>query len=170
LIELLLVLALLAMAVAVAAPSLSRFFRGRALDSEARRMLALTHYAQSRAVAEGVPMILWFRPDDNTYGLEAEITYSGVDTRAVTNQVDSKLEIELAESMSERALPWKVSTEIAGARPAIRFTPDGYVGETSPYWVWIKSADEAETEAVWLVLDDNHLNYELQSLQPVIPR
>ena len=34
--------------------SLGTFFRGRALNSEARRMLSLIHRGQSRAVSEGV--------------------------------------------------------------------------------------------------------------------
>lgn len=133
-------------------------------------MLALTHYGQSRAVAEGVPMILWFRPDNNTYGLEAETTYGGVDTLAVTNQVDSQLEIQLDDSTSRETLPWKATRQIAGNRPAIRFTPDGFIGETSPLWVWIKPTDEDEADAVWLVMDENHLNYALQSFQPVTRR
>ena len=57
LLELILVMATLAIVLSVAAPSLARFFRGRSLDSEARRFLTLTRYGQSRAVAEGEPMV-----------------------------------------------------------------------------------------------------------------
>src|SRR5262249_35221447 len=60
LIELILVMTLLAIVLAIASPALSRFFKGRGLDNEARRFLALTRHAQSRAVGEGVPMVLWF--------------------------------------------------------------------------------------------------------------
>ncbi len=59
LIELILVMAMLAIVISVALPSLKGFFRGRNLDSEARRFLSLTRYGQSRAVSEGVPMVLW---------------------------------------------------------------------------------------------------------------
>ena len=59
LIELMLVLTLLLIVIGVAFPSLQHFFRGRNLDSEARRFLSLTRYGQSRAVSEGVPMVLW---------------------------------------------------------------------------------------------------------------
>ena len=165
--ELLLVLALLAMAVAVAAPSLSRFFRGRALDSEARRILALTHYGQSRAVSEGVPMVLWFNPDENTYGLEAETTFTDTDTKAVEYQLDSNLQLEVDTSVLGQSVPWKITTEIAGSTPAIRFTPDGFIAETSPVWVWLKQTHEGEADAAWLVMDENHLNYELQNVQPI---
>lgn len=170
LMELLLVLALLAMAVAIAAPSLSRFFKGRALDNEARRMLALTHYGQSRAVSEGMPMVMWFKPDENTYGLEAESTYSGTDSKAVEYQLDSNVAIELAPPTANQPLAWKATTQIAGNQPAIRFTPDGYISETSPAWVWLKLARDDEPDAIWLTLSDNHLNYELQNAQPLANR
>jgi len=166
LMELLLVLALLAMAVAVAAPSLSRFFRGRALDSEGRRMLALTRYAQSRAVSEGIPMVVWFKPEQNTYGLEAETTYADTDPKAVEYQLDSNLAVELAPPAPDQAAPWKITTQIAGSQPAIRFTPDGFVSESSPAWVWLKISRDGEADAVWLALNDDRLKYELQNVQP----
>ena len=57
--ELILVLALLVIITSMAAPAMSNFIRGRALDSEARRLVALMHAGQSRAVSEGLPMVLW---------------------------------------------------------------------------------------------------------------
>ena len=162
--ELLLVLALLAMAVAVTAPSLSRFFRGRTLDSEARRMLTLTRYGQSRAVSEGVPMVMWFKPDEGTYGLTAESSYSDTDTKAVEYQLDPALQLELPPSLLAGTTPWKATTQIAGNQPAIRFTPDGFVSDTSPVWVWLKLTDDLD--AVWLAMDDNRVKYALQTIQP----
>lgn len=166
LMELLLVLALLAMTVAVAAPALSRFFRGRALDSEARRMLALTRYAQSRAVSEGIPMVMWFKPEEGTYGLEAETTYTDTDPKAIEYQMDANLALELAPPTPGQSAPWKITSQIAGNQPAIRFTPDGFISETSPAWVWLKIIRENEADAVWLTLNDNRLKYELQNTQP----
>ena len=43
LIELILVMALLTIAASLVAPKMASFFRGRAHDQEARRLLALTH-------------------------------------------------------------------------------------------------------------------------------
>src|SRR6266566_7071347 len=71
LMELILVMTVLAIAVSITAPALANFFRGRTLDSEARRFLSLTRHGQSRAVAEGVPMELWLDAVNQTYGLEA---------------------------------------------------------------------------------------------------
>ena len=59
LIELILVMMLLIIMVTIVTPKLMAFFNGRKLDSEVRQFVALTHYAQSRAVSEGVPMLLW---------------------------------------------------------------------------------------------------------------
>src|SRR5437763_11469882 len=59
LIELILVMALMSIVIALIAPSLSNFFRSRTLDSEARRFVSLTRYVQSRAVSEGIPMMVW---------------------------------------------------------------------------------------------------------------
>ena len=49
LIELVVVMTLLVTVIALASPSLAGFFRGRALDAEARRMMSLTRLGQSRA-------------------------------------------------------------------------------------------------------------------------
>src|SRR5208282_2111327 len=54
LVELILVLALLVIVTSLVAPAMSNFIRGRALDSEARRLCALMHAGQSRAVSEGM--------------------------------------------------------------------------------------------------------------------
>ena len=82
LIELILVMVLLAVVIAISAPSLSRFFRSRSLDSEAQRFMALTRHAQSRAVSEGVPMVLWLETKQRTYGLNADKTFVEEDALA----------------------------------------------------------------------------------------
>src|SRR5258708_7225755 len=74
LIELILVLTLLAVAASLIAPMLSGLVRGRALDSEARRLLSVTRAAQSRAISEGMPMLLWVNAAQGTYGVEKEAT------------------------------------------------------------------------------------------------
>src|SRR5207249_1124035 len=81
LIELILVMALLAVVLAISAPSLSRFFRSRSLDSEARRFMALTRAAQSRAVSEGVPMVLWLATKEHAYGLNGAKSFGWRGTR-----------------------------------------------------------------------------------------
>lgn len=72
LIELVLVMALLATLAAVAVPSLSRSLRGRNLDQEAQRLLALTGYACDEAVSQGIPMIVWIDADGGRCGVDAK--------------------------------------------------------------------------------------------------
>src|SRR5271169_6228049 len=93
LIELILVLALLVIVTSLAAPPMASFIRGRAMDSEARRLMALMHAGQSRAVSEGLPVVLWVDEKQNTYGLEAETTGQTGDPKAENLSVDSTLQL-----------------------------------------------------------------------------
>jgi type II secretory pathway pseudopilin PulG len=75
LLELVVVMVLLTTAVALLMPNVSGFFRGRRLDDEARRLWALTRYAQEVAIAQAVPVAVWVDPQTGEYGLEAEPGY-----------------------------------------------------------------------------------------------
>src|ERR1022692_3801804 len=95
LIELILVMALLTIVISLTAPRLSRFFHSRTLDSEARRLLALTRSGQSRAVSEGIPMDLWVDTEQGRFGLEAEPSYDTTDPKAVDFTLDGGLGLEV---------------------------------------------------------------------------
>lgn len=184
LVELLLVLALLLTVLGFAAPTLARFFRGRDLDAEALRFLALTRYGQSRAVSEGVPMVLWIDPEQRRYGLEAEYNYEDQDDRAQEFAVADGLEIEVVQVLTP-----KVRTEPppllapAAASPGsqrprslkdvywIRFTPEGFLAETSPEWVAFRQTREGEPETtLWVAPSRNRLRYEIYTNQPPLLR
>src|SRR6266496_4510628 len=100
LIELIVVMMLLAIVLAISAPSLSRFFRSRSLESEARRFMALTRHAQSRAVSEGVPMVLWVETKERWYGLNADKTFIENDPRAEQFNMDDTLQVEVPLSFT----------------------------------------------------------------------
>jgi len=53
LLELILVMLILTIAVAISAPSLGNFSRGRVLDNNAARFLSLTRWARSQAISDG---------------------------------------------------------------------------------------------------------------------
>jgi type II secretion system protein H len=161
LIELILVMALLTIVLSVGAPALARFFRGRTLDSEARRFLSLTRYGQSRAVSEGVPMVLWIDAEQGLYGLEAEVGYLDEDRKAVEFMLheDLLVEVEQAE-VRPLSSQWNRPTRRADSLPEIRFTPDGFISETSPDAVLIR---EGEERAVWIAQSRNRLHYEIQT-------
>lgn len=70
LVELVIVMALLCVILAVAAPSLSRSMHGRNLKQEATRLLALTEYARDEAASQGVPMVVWIDPNAGRFGVK----------------------------------------------------------------------------------------------------
>jgi type II secretion system protein H len=152
LIELVLVMALLVAAASVVAPMLSNFFRGRTLDSEARRLQSLTHAGQSRAVSEGTPMLLWLDAPQHAYGLEREGTSRGGDPRAEEFVLADNVELGVGNT----------APPAVGGRslPAIRFLPDGSVDESSPPALRLTSADGS---TLWLVGAANHLGYAIQN-------
>jgi len=172
LIELILVMTILAIAVSITAPALANFFRGRTLDSEARRLLGLTRQGQSRAVSEGVPMELWIDSAHNAYGLEAEPSYEPNDAKAVNITMDSDLQLQ-AESLntaSTAATAAVASSMASGSAapvmsnhpslPRVRFLPDGSIADISPESVQLLHRDG---KSLWLALSRNRMNYEIQN-------
>lgn len=152
LIELILVMTLLVIAISVVAPVLSGFFRGRTLDSEARRLLALTRAGESRAVSEGRPMLLWVDASQQTYGLEEETSSRAGDPRALEFAMNNDLKLEAVNASPIAVRGRKL--------PAIRFQPDGTVDESSPTTLRLISSDGG---ALQLVETSNHLGYAIQN-------
>ena len=146
LIELILVLSLLVVITSLTVPAMARFIRGRALDTEARRLIALMHAAQSRAVSEGEPMMLWVDEKSGAYGLAAETSgrSSGLangpasgqngDPKAEDLTVDSTLAMAVLHTGSGVATTFN-------SLPAIRFQADGTVDENSPQTLKLTDSD-----------------------------
>ncbi len=156
-------MAMLLIVISLAAPSLGRFFRGRTLDAEVRRFVTLTRYGQSRAVSEGLPMILWIDPEQRCYGLQAEASYEETDDKAVEFDLNESLEMEVEDPpIANSLLPRETLSAMPDNRPFIRFTPEGFVSETSPENIRIR---ENEDEGVWIVRSRNRLSYEVQTNQ-----
>ncbi len=159
LIELILVMTLLIVVMAFSMPSLGNFFRGRALDGEARRLLSLTREGQSRAAAEGIPVILWVDANEREYGLEQDLTYVEHDDKAVTFTLDQGVQIEVINGV----LSGMTSTA-GNARdlPGIRFEPDGSFADTSPEALQLQDRDGA---TLYLTQSRNKLSYEIRNQQ-----
>src|SRR5271157_4438958 len=98
LIELLVVMTLLVIVISISGPSLANFFRGRTLDSEARRLLALTHAGQSRAASEGVPMRLWLDVPRHLYGLQQDPGWADRDSKAIDFALDQDLQVQIVNA------------------------------------------------------------------------
>jgi len=155
LIELILVLVLLVIITSLAAPAMSNFIRGQALGSEARRLVALMHAGQSRAVSEGLPMVLWVNEKQGTYGLQAEATGRGGDPRAENLSLDENLQITVVNTGSG-------GPNRLGGLPAIRFLPDGTVDENSPQTLRLI---DAKGQALWLIESRDHNGYEIRDTE-----
>lgn len=162
LVELIVVMVLLLIVASMVAPRMSSFYRGRALSEEARRLLSLINYAQSRAVAEGVPIILWIDPTRARYGLEIQTGHLGDETRLPVYTAEPTLSLETASS------PTPVESELGDETlglpeglPSLRFNPDGFLDEASVEKVIIRQGDEG---ALQIVPTQNRLGYEILPL------
>lgn len=156
LIELLLILTLLVIITSLAAPAVARFIRGRALDSEGRRLYALMHAGQSRAVSEGMPMALWVDVKNNKYGLESETPGKDGDPNAEELSVDSSLTIAVQNGTATAPTSFN-------NLPAVIFQPDGTVDENSPQ---ILQLSDSEGVSVWLVESASRTGYEVWNTKP----
>lgn len=152
LIELILVLALLVVITSLVAPAMSNFIRGRAIDSEARRLAALMHAGQDRAVSEGLPTLLWVDEKAGVYGLESETPGQNGDPKAETLSLDSTLRIAVVNNTAS-------APPMLRNLPAIRFLADGYVDEKSPQM--LRLIDYAGA-SLWLVESQNRTGYEIR--------
>src|SRR4051812_28811562 len=162
LIELILVMAMLLIVIGVAAPTLSRFFKGRNLDSEARRILSLTKYGQSRAVSEGIPVVLWIDARQRTYGLREASGYDSLDEKAVEFTLDENLQIEPMLPVLQTGVRVDQSAiKLVGNVPMIRFSPDGSITDTSPDRILL--TQKLQKDSVWIVRSANRLRYEIQT-------
>lgn len=174
LIELILVMALLVITISLVTPTVSKFFDGRTLDSEVGQFLALTHYGQSRAVSEGVPMILWIDTIKQAYGLKQEPGYADSDPKSVEYKLDSKLKIDFAKGLPVASIANSQTGRILngqagqtpGKLPAIHFSPEGtIVRATSVTGV---SFQEGKQPAIWIGPSANQLSYEVQDQNTIL--
>jgi len=152
LVELLLVLALLVIITSMVAPAMSNFIRARAVNSEARRLFALMHAGQSRAVSEGLPMMLWVDEKQGAYGLAAETSPKDGDPKAENLPLDENVQIAVLNVGATALMTFQ-------NLPAIRFLADGTIDENSPQT--LRLAD-AKGNALWLIEASNHMGYEIR--------
>lgn len=164
-------MALLAIVLAISAPTLSRFFHSRSLDSEAKRFLALTRLAQSRAISEGVPMVLWLETEQRRYGLNADRSFVDDDPRAEQFQVDDTLQVEVlryaASAAAVQTNRFQNERLDTGTSYSLRFNPDGFATAGSPEAVIFR---QSESEELWVAPGRNRLSYEIYSGQSTTRR
>lgn len=135
LIELIAVMAVLATVLALAAPTLSGFIRGRSLQEEARRFLALSRYGRSQAVSCSVPMELWIDPESGDYGLSPAAGYELKDDKPIEWSLKDGLIFE----MDHQAVRGE-------GRAIILFQPDGSIDPDSLDRLSIRRGEEEAFE------------------------
>lgn len=155
LIELILIMALLVVITSLAAPAMANFIRGRALDSEARRLFALMHAAQARAVSEGVPVVLWVDQKQNAYGTSEETPGKNGDLDAETLTADSTVQIVVLNTGTGTPTTFN-------NLPAIKFLPDGSIDENSPQTLQLT---DAAGFSRWFVETRTHTGYDVRDTQ-----
>lgn len=186
-------MAMLIIASAIVYPAMQSFFRGRLLDSEARRMLALTQFARERAVSEGVPMVVWLNPQQGTYGMAVaagfDVTEDGL-ARSFDLGHEMSLDVaqprfsaaQLASTSRSTTAQSASTTSLLTTRPLqpipasgvrmsrnvyiIEFTADGTIGWNSPEYIGIHEVRENQLDSVWLVQDTNRLRYAISTQKP----
>ena len=114
LVELIVVMALLAVVTAFAAPSLSRSLRYRHLNEEAVRFVALTEYARDEAISQGLPMVVWIDPAARHIGAQPKAEFVGAQSRDREFALNPDIHIELEQAITVRGLVY-----------AAEFAPDG---------------------------------------------
>jgi Tfp pilus assembly protein FimT len=112
---------LLALVMAVCAPSLARTFRYRHLEHEAARFVALTEFARSLAIARGIPMVVWVDPAGRKLGVRPQSGYPADEGMARTYAHHGDLDLVLDRPPELR----QGTVEVAF------LAPDGSVGENS---------------------------------------
>lgn len=153
LVELVLVLALLAVITAIAAPSLSGTLRQRQLADEARRFLACTQYARDEALSQGIPMVLWIASDTGRFGVQPKTGYPGDNQRSREFQLHADIRIELPNSKAD-----------VNAAPSIEFGCEG--GPVPGSLPWVRLVDRFASVFV-VALTPDSLGYEINKDPPL---
>lgn len=149
LIELILVMALLAVIISLAAPQLSHFFHGRTLENEAGRVLALIRYAQNEAVSRGTPVEVWFDVNNRRYGLRNAAGYN-----YSTNLIR---EFEMAEQL-DIEIPGKTTAKKTGTLTTLRFEPEGTLNTENLITILIR---DSRNDAIMIAPTPNRTAYEI---------
>jgi type II secretion system protein H len=104
LVELIIVLALLAVVAAISMPSMGRSMRERNLKDEAARFLAATEYARNEAASQGVPMTVWIDPKMQRFGVEPKSGYEGDESRAKLFAVNEDVHFEVERAATRNGV------------------------------------------------------------------
>jgi type II secretion system protein H len=148
LLELIVVMTLLSVMLALAAPRLSGFMSGRDINEECRRLVALTRLARGEAIGRSERMELWIAPDKGEYGLRPE--------SPTLREQEPFPRFRLAAKLGLEVEPPTLNEQ---GEAAILFWPDGTIDENSP---WKLTLTEQKQARRVIALTDNRLEYAVE--------
>ena len=162
--ELMLVLTIMGAAIALAAPSFARFFAGRALEEETRRLLGLTRYGVSQAISYGVPMELWIDSEKGIYGLSPAPGYEFDEKIPVVFYLPKDIIFDEEGDDNNSLFDEESASPFAGEReekeqdgikrtPVVMFWPDGTIDEYSRASLRLFQVKEEEYMTISLSAD-----------------
>ncbi len=159
LVELILVMALLVVMLAVAAPSLGRSFRQRNLEQQASRLLALTEYSRDEAASQGVPMIVWIDPDSRRFGVDAHAGY--------TANAQRTKEYLLPEDLTFDPIDGAQASKTQGhGFDVAEFTPDGTLDPASAATIRLSGHQRADVATLARTADGYGYEIVKEGVQP----
>ena len=148
LVELVVVMALLAIVAALSAPTMSRSIRARNLNGEAVRFIAATEYGRDEAVSQGVPMTVWIDPATQRFGVEPRAGFEGIESRSREFAVNADIHFEMDSAAAG-----------GGIVQVAEFAPDGVPGTSSLETV--RLVDRFDSEVI-VVRTKDGWGYEIQ--------
>jgi hypothetical protein len=95
-------MALLATLLALSAPTILHSFKQRDLEQEGTQLLAVTEYARSEAISQGVPMSVWINPGTGEFGVHASDGYDGDKAREKTYSLRTDVRFDPVEGVADR--------------------------------------------------------------------
>jgi prepilin-type N-terminal cleavage/methylation domain-containing protein len=98
LIELIIVMVVLAVLLALVAPSLTSSFRGRNLEQAGAQVLAVTEYGRDEAISQGVPVDVWINPANGQFGIAVKAGFPGDPARLKHYALQPELRFDAAAS------------------------------------------------------------------------
>ena len=106
-------------------------------------------------------MVLWMDPRRGAYGLQQQAGYTDGDSNAVRFGLSEELRMEVQTPVvAAQTNPLNQTMAGTDNTPMIRFTPDGFIGETSPERIGFR---QGKDDPIWIVESTNRLKYEIQA-------
>jgi type II secretion system protein H len=152
LLELMVVLALLAIAGALIAPNLRGMAQGRGVEEESRRLLTVLRHARDLAVSRGERVVLTVDDDGRRYGLREGTSAQERFVYTTTGSLVIRTE-DVSRGVSSRSSTASISPIRIG------WWPDGTLDENAPATIFLYDGDVVVGR---FVLDPESRRYRLE--------